>query len=227
MDASVTFRLPRLAVPETGEQTARVLDSARSAEPTSTDEELMLQVVEGSREALAVLFRRYARIVRGIAYSVLRDASEADDLLQDIFLLIHRLCTTFDSSKGSARFWIRQLTYRRAISRRRQLTSRQFYTRVDLNDMVEQLADPRVNISQFENSLDGIRGNRDLQKLFEELSENQRQALFLRFVEGYTIEEIAEKLGQSRANIKNHYFRGLEKLRQHIFDGKLTGKRAL
>ena len=209
---------------------ADVIESVPDVEapPTiSSDEDLIGRICDGDNEALTSLFRRYARIVRGIAYRVLRDSSEADDLLQDIFLLIHRLCTTFDSSKGSARFWILQMTYRRAISRRRYLTSRHFYNRLDLDDAAAQFADPRAWTGQIEDSLDGRLGRGELQKIFEELSENQRQALLMRFVEGYTIEEIAEKLGQSRANIKNHYFRGMEKLRQHIFDGKLTGKRAL
>ena len=52
----------------------------------------MARVCEGDKEALASLFRRYARVVRGVAYRVLRDTSEAHDLLQDIFLLVHRLC---------------------------------------------------------------------------------------------------------------------------------------
>jgi hypothetical protein len=39
-------------------------------------------------------------------YRVLRDSSEAEDLLQDIFLLLYRKCGTFDSSRGSARSWI-------------------------------------------------------------------------------------------------------------------------
>jgi len=61
-----------------------------------SDETLLAKICEGSREALATLFRRYARVVRGVAFSDLQDASEADDLLQDIFLLIHR------KSAGSA-----------------------------------------------------------------------------------------------------------------------------
>ena len=183
----------------------------------------MSLICEGDKEALALLFRRYAHIVRGVAYRVLRDPSEADDLLQDIFLLIHRLCTTFDSSKGSARFWILQMTYRRAISRQRYLTSRHFYNRLDLDEAANQLADPRANTGQFEESLDRRVGKQDLQRAFEELSDNQRQALVLRFVEGYTLEEIAVKLGQSRANINHHYFRGMERLRKHIFGDKLPG----
>ena len=70
------------------------------------------QICQESREALAILFRRYSRVVRGVAYCILRDASEADDLLQDIFILIHRRCRTFDSAKGSAQFWILQMAYR-------------------------------------------------------------------------------------------------------------------
>lgn len=227
MGSSLTSRLPTLATSRKREQAAGVLPARPEIEAELSDERLFSLVCEGDGEALTLLFRRYARVVRGVAYRVLQDPSEADDLLQDIFLLIHRLCTTFDSSKGSARFWILQMTYRQAISRRRYLTSRHFYNRFDLDDAGAQFADPRAWTGQIEDSLDGRLGRGELQKVFAELSENQRQALILRFVEGYTLEEIAEKLGQSRANIKNHYFRGLEKLRKHIFGGKLPGERAV
>jgi RNA polymerase sigma-70 factor, ECF subfamily len=226
MNGAVSIRLPA------------ALDRARYECETSgkqgfervhefSDESLLTGVRNGSKDALGVLFRRYALTVRGIAYRVLRDTSEADDLVQDIFLLVHRLCGTFDSLKGSARFWILQMTYRRAISRRRYLTSRHFYTRVDLDDVEIELADPRTPVAEIEDSIDAHLGNGSLQKVFEELSENQRQTLQLFFVEGYTFDEIAEKLGQSRGNIKNHYFRGLERLRKHLFSGKLAGPRAV
>lgn len=223
MDGSITIRLPELRI--TGQQ-ERTVDP-RLSETNLTDEALMAEVCLGSREALAQLFHRYSRVVRGIAYRVLREGCEADDLLQDIFLLIHRLCRTFDSSKGSARFWILQMTYRRAISRRRYLTSRRFYTRADLDDVETELADPRNPAAGVEESIDARIGNGGLQKVFGELSENQKKTLQLFFVEGYTFDEIAEKLGQSRGNIKNHYFRGLDRLRKHIFSGKLAGPGAV
>jgi RNA polymerase sigma-70 factor (ECF subfamily) len=222
LDASVTFRLPALRVPRKDETASAVTTPSELS-----DETLISEVCEGSREALAQLFRRYARIVRGVAYRVLHDACEADDLLQDIFLLVHRLARSFDSSRGSARFWILQMTYRRAISRRRYLNSRHFYTRVDLDDVGTELADPRTSMAEIEGVIDATRGNGGLQKVFEELSENQQQTLKLFFVEGYTFDEIAAKLGQSRGNIKNHYFRGLERLRKHLFSGKLAGPGAV
>jgi RNA polymerase sigma-70 factor (ECF subfamily) len=207
----------------------RDVDDRRTLDVASedSDERLLALIREDDKEALARFFRRYASIVRRVAYRVLRDFSEADDLLQETFLLVHRLAGTFDCSKGSARFWILQMTYRRAISRRRYLTSRHFYTRVDLDDVENELADPRTSAAKVDELIDATRGNGSLQKVFEELSENQQQTLKLFFVEGCTFDEIAEKLGQSRGNIKNHYFRGLERLRKHIFSGKLPGPGAV
>src|SRR5216684_3277796 len=226
MNPSITIRLPGLAMPvEDSQTTASVSSSGVTSE--ISDEALMQEVSRGSREALAILFRRYAQLVRWISFRVLRDASEADDLVQDVFLLVHRDCKTFDSSKAPARFWILQMAYRRAISRRRYLTSRHFYTRLDLDDAARHLADPRADVGQLGESIDGRLGNGDLQEVFETLSQNQRQTLRLFFIEGYTLDEIAAKLGQSRGNVKHHYFRGLDRLRKEFFAGTLPGKRAV
>jgi RNA polymerase sigma-70 factor (ECF subfamily) len=188
----------------------------------------MSLVCEGDREAIGLLFRRYARVVRGVAYRVLRDTSEADDLLQDIFLLVHRLCGTFDNSKGSARFWILQMTYRRAISRRRYLTSRHFYTRLDLDQAADQLGNASAKFSRLKDRIiEALERKEALHSWFAELSESQRQTLHLFFFEGYTFEEIAAKLDQTVGNARNHYYRGLDKLRKKIPTGKLPGKEAV
>jgi RNA polymerase sigma-70 factor (ECF subfamily) len=185
----------------------------------------MKLVCQEDQEALASLFRRYARVVRGVALRILKDASEAEDLLQDIFILIHRLCRTFDSSKASAQFWILQMTYRRAISRRRYLNSRHFYTRLELEEQSAQFSQPRSG--RVDGSIDQILAELDLQKVFGTLSEDQQKTLRLHFIEGYTLDEIATMLGQSKGNIRHHSFRGMEKLRKQIFCGKSPGTRAV
>jgi RNA polymerase sigma-70 factor (ECF subfamily) len=226
VNPSITIRFPGLATPaEEAQTTASVFSSGATSE--ISDEALMHQVCEGSKEGLAILFRRYARLVRGVSFRVLRDASEADDLVQDVFLLVHRDCKTFDRSKAPARFWILQMAYRRAISRRRYLTSRHFYTRLDLDDPACHVADPRLDICQLGESIDGLLGNGGLQAVFETLSESQRQTLRLFFIEGYTLDEVAAKLGHSRGNVKHHYFRGLDRLRRELFGSKLPGERAI
>jgi RNA polymerase sigma-70 factor (ECF subfamily) len=214
VDNFVTARLP---LPLSKEKTRDIAVAAnqRSSSTETSDEALIVRVCDGDKEALASLFRRHARIVRGVAYRVLRDTSEADDLLQDIFLLIHRLCKTYDAAKGPARFWILQMTYRRAISRRRYLTSRHFYTRLDLDDASEKIGDGRNQLAPNDHAIERMIGHEALQKTF--------------FFDGYTFEEIAAKLGQTTGNVSHHYYRGLEKLRRQmqIFDGALQARRAL
>jgi RNA polymerase sigma-70 factor (ECF subfamily) len=185
-----------------------------------SDEELMSRICSHDQEALRTLLHRYARLVRYLAYKVLRDSFEADDLLQEIFLLVYRKCAAFDSSKGSVRFWILQMTYHRAISRRRYLSCRHFYSRVDLDDAEPELSDPRSHDRGVEEGVDVSLGNSDLQRLMIGLSENQQKTLRLYFFEGYTLDEIAAKLGQSKGNVRHHYFRGLDKLRKHIFQAR-------
>lgn len=209
MDSSVSLRLASLNISR--EQTSERSTVCRES---ASDEVLMRSVCGGGEEELAILFRRYAPVVRSVALRVLKDATEADDLVQDIFLLIHRLCTDFDPSKASVEFWILQMTYRRAISRRRYLKSRHFYTQVELDEIAVGVSSPPP---AQPDAIGQILAKLDLQKVFGSLSDDQRKTLRLHFIEGYTLEEIAKMLGQTKGNIRHHSFRGLEKLRKLIF----------
>ena len=86
LSSSITSRFPGLAKCE-GEVQTNDSCSLRTTSDELSDEHLILNICKGDLDALASLFRRYAHIVRGVAYRVLRDASEADDLVQDIFVL--------------------------------------------------------------------------------------------------------------------------------------------
>ena len=220
MDASTTIRFPSLGVLETGTQPTDSTVPSPSGE--LSDECLMVRVGEKGGEALALLFRRYSRLVRGVAVRILRDASEADDLLQDIFLFVHRKASIFDPKKCSVRSWIVQMTYQRAIDRRRYLQSRHFYTRLDL-DGAEDMADSRQAREEGE-LWTGMVGNATIGGLLDTLTEDQRDTIMLYFFEGHTFAEIAAKLDQSLGNIRNHYYRGLDKLRKQVFPGKLPGR---
>ena len=188
-----------------------------------SDDCLIARCREGDKQALGTLFQRYARLVRSIAYKILRDPSEADDLLQDTFLSIHRNCGMFDSSKGTARSWIVQIAYCRAIDRRRRLVSRHFYTQVALDGEALDVLDVGAKRIGYEQSLEGTFGKGALKEMLDLLSESQKETLRLFFVEGCTFDEIAARVGQSRENIKHHYFRGLDRLRKLLFVGSDEG----
>ncbi len=190
----------------------------------STDEQLMEQVRQGIQEALVPLFRRYAHAVRSVACRILRNEAEADDLVQEVFLFVFRKAALFDSSQGTARSWIIQVTYHRAIDRRRYLASRRYYTFEDIDASAEEPPDDRRAIPSWERSLDGVWGRKTAAEIRSLLSPDQLRTIELHFFEGYTLEEIAERMNQSLVNVRHHYYRGLEKLRKSAFARKLQPK---
>jgi RNA polymerase sigma-70 factor (ECF subfamily) len=197
---------------------------ATTAAPEISDEQLMEQVRQGTMEALVPLFRRHAHIVRSVACRILRNDAEADDLVQEVFLFVFRKAALFDASQATARSWIVQVTYHRAIDRRRYLTSRRYYTFQDVDASAEEPPDDRREIASWEKSLEGLWGKKTAAELRSLLSADQLRTIELHFFEGYTLEEIAERMGQSLVNVRHHYYRGLEKLRKPAFARKLQPK---
>src|SRR5713101_1313264 len=187
------------------------------------DETLLLRVQSGDREALGLLFLRYSRSVLSVGRRILRDRAEAEDLVHDVFLFVLSKSALFDPAKGSARAWLARVAYHRALDRRKYLVRRCFY---DVDDPEEFV--PRVEDLWSEGGLKEVEfcyWQSYLQRAMETLTDEQRRTLGLHFFEGLTINEISERLGKSAVNVRHYYYRGLERLRSHMFPTMLT-KRA-
>jgi RNA polymerase sigma-70 factor (ECF subfamily) len=194
--------------------------AARSSESFAeqeSDETLLSKIGEGNREALSIIFRRHARSVFYVARRILRDEAEAEDMIQEVFIYLFQNAGSFDRSKCSATSWIFQMAYHRSIDRRRYLTFRQHYHSKDFDE-------ERQPINRGNISIDELAGRALLDKLREELSEDQMQALELHIFEGYTFHEIAERTGKEFGTIRHHYYRALQRLRSFVFPGKIRSK---
>jgi RNA polymerase sigma-70 factor, ECF subfamily len=190
----------------------------------NSDEMLLNQVKQGVREALSILFRRHARTVRSVAHRILHDEAEAEDLVQDVFIFIFRKASLFDASQGTARSWIIHVTYHRAFDRRRYLNSRHFYTSQELEEKVLRVIDSREEVPFYERSMEGIFGNEMTERLNARLTAEQRETIQLYFFEGYALREISQLTGRSLVTVRNHYYRGLERLREYVLPGKKRSK---
>jgi RNA polymerase sigma-70 factor (ECF subfamily) len=180
------------------------------------DEDLLAGFLNGDQEALGLLFQRYERVIRSVATRILRNTAEAQDLVQDLFIFIQRKCAIFDCSKSSARSWIIQMAYHRAIERRRYLTSRQFYARMEIGSstVLHMVGTPTA---ESDYSAEAVFGRNGLSKVLKSLTDDQRETLCLHFFDGYTLAEISQKSGQTLGNVRNHYYRGIDKLRKQMF----------
>lgn len=182
-----------------------------------SDEHLISAVAHGKKDALSTLFERFGPKALRIAFRILNDSAEAEDLVQDLFIFIFQKARLFDPAKSSASSWIIQMAYHRAIDRRRYLGVRQHY------DMRELDAD-RHTAPTSQVSIDELAGRALLSKLQSELSAEQLQTLELHFFEGYTLQEIATRTSQTYGNVRHHYYRGLERLRAYVFPEKAARK---
>ena len=180
---------------------------------TPSDEVLIQAVGKGSKDALGLLFRRHARAVFNVAWRILRDEFEADDLRQEVFIYLSERSQHFDAQKGSGASWIMQVTYHRAIDRRRYLDFRQHYS-------AEEFDEQRMPTTAAQPSPEALDGKAIRDQMADQLTEDQHQTLELHFFEGYSLREIAEKNGQTVGNVRHHYYRALERLRTHLFPPK-------
>ena len=137
-----TARFPALPLSQEKADSLPVAENTPQAPKELADEALLAQISAGDQEALAVLFRRYARLVWSVAERIVRNKAEADDLLQDVFLLLQRRASVFDSARGTARSLIVHMTYQRALSRRRYLNARHGQASKEAEEQAAKIAAP-------------------------------------------------------------------------------------
>ncbi len=176
-----------------------------------SDEELMAHLKAGHHDALAVLLDRYQRLVLSVAQKIVHDAGEAEDVVQVVFLQLFQKMELFDPARGTLKVWLLQLAYTRSINRRYHLQRRQFYSQVEMND--EEIAEfsPGARTALRLTSCETARYVREI---LATLSEPQRVAVELIAFEGLTLEELAQRTGETLSNAKHHYYRGMMKLRE-------------
>ena len=178
-----------------------------------SDEDVVERMCQGYSDALPILFDRFYRLVLKIASRILRDPGEAEDVMQDVFFEIFNKATQFDPAKGSVKRWILQYAYHRSLSRRQYLALRNFYGR-------HQIDEREVSESNSGNAswrgLTFQEWKRAIEQGLATLNENQRETLELVCFEGLLLSEIAERTKETLANVRHHYYRGLEGLRTFL-----------
>src|SRR5882762_1856281 len=151
---------------------------------TLSDEALLRCISEGCSDCFARLFQRYCRQVFSVSFRILRDRSEAEDLLQEVFLSIYLQREKFDASRGSVGTWILQFAYFKSLLRRRYLKIRNFYTQEELVEAHE--------FRKWPNELLGLspaEWTRFVEGGIAALNPKQRQVMELVHFEGYTLQE--------------------------------------
>jgi len=160
----------------------------------------------GDRYALRAIYERERRWLMAVALRVTRRRELAEEVLHDAFVQIWRKAATFDAALGSARGWIYTVVRHRALN---AVRSSARVVAVD-DEALAALADARVAWRPGERDVDAGA----LAECLGRLDEQKRTCVVLAFVDGYTHEELATKLGAPLGTVKSWIRRALLALRE-------------
>jgi RNA polymerase sigma-70 factor, ECF subfamily len=182
-----------------------------------SDTELFRELISGRDDAFAVIVDRYQRLVFSVALRIVKDEGEAEDLVQTVFADVFKKMEQFDPARGTLKVWVLQYAYSRSINRRHYLEQRQFYSRAEVDEVIalgySMGATRSAGLSTAEVS-------RLVAQALSSLSPKKQRAITLVYFQGLTLDEAAERTGETLPAIRHHYYRGLMQLRDFISSGK-------
>jgi RNA polymerase sigma-70 factor (ECF subfamily) len=190
--------------------------------PLKSDTELVTDMLTGDGEALEDLIRRYARLVYRVAADILRDAAEAEDVTQEVFLEIYRKAHLYDASRGTVKVWLLQYAYHRTLRRKASLRRRVAYWGDPLEERDPFQAgrlciDTRVRLDASPDGRPRLFTRDECRWLISaglaQLPDRQRKTLELVCLEDLPLRDVAARLRVSLGCARHYYYRGLARLR--------------
>lgn len=173
-----------------------------------SDEQLLLHLKKGDKQAFTEIYNRYAESLAGFAASKLYNLDDARDILHDLFVKLWEERQTLAINDNLKSYLFAALRYR-IIDKIRRNVTRQEYAR-----MLKSMANSYPY--GIEKNLEAKELQQLLEKSLEELPTRTRQIYRLSRQEHQSITEIAQKLNLSEQTIKNQLTMALKHLRQKI-----------
>jgi RNA polymerase sigma-70 factor (ECF subfamily) len=190
---------------------------AAALEQQQADLDLIHRVARGDQAAFAQLYDRLSGPLYSVALRMIGDAGEAEDALQDVFVMIWRRANTYDAARSSVFSWAVLQTRSRVIDRLRSRGRRARLVVASTDD--ENSGIQVVDASTSDTAADTAALNDEAARMrskFETLPPDQRQAIDLAFFRNLTHNEIASQLQQPLGTIKARIRRGLLRLREEM-----------
>lgn len=176
-------------------------------EPVDHAAELLARIAGGDKAAFAELYDMLSGRAFGLILRVLVDRSQAEEVLQEVFLELWQSASRFAPNRGQGRAWVLTIAHRRAVDRVRSSQAR-----AD--------RDVRAGFRNIDVAHDGVSEEVELRiegervaATLAELPEAQREALTLAYYGGYSQREIAAMTGAPLGTVKTRMRDGLSRLR--------------
>lgn len=168
---------------------------------------LIQQVAKQDRDAFSQLYDRFSTLVFTLAMRMLKARSDAEDLLQEVFVQVWRQAENYSAERGSPEAWIVNIARSRAIDKIRSIRRMQ-KSFVLTDDPARAESADNVESSAAESE-----ARIAMNSALANLPETQRRVLELAYFDGLTQTEIAERLAEPLGTVKTRMRSGIQRLR--------------
>jgi RNA polymerase sigma factor (sigma-70 family) len=175
-------------------------------EEASALEHLLSLTARGDTRAFAELYERAAGRLLGVCLRMLRDRSEAEDVLQEVFVTVWRRAGDFDGRLATATTWLITLTRNKAIDRLRQSRARVPLEPFHFDTLADERSGPQADAEAGQEY-------RRLRACLDRLEPDDGRSLREAFFSGATYKELAERSQLPLGTMKSRIRRALAQLR--------------
>ena len=144
------------------------------------ERQVVNRVIEGDREALAILYARHSTVGYSAALRLLRDVQDAEDVVQEMFVRLPVTLAGYDAARGTLGPWLRCVAVRLALMRLRGNRRRREVGALEVAALLARDDSPLDRMS--------------IEHALQRLTDDQRTVFLLKEVEGYEHREIAALL---------------------------------
>lgn len=178
------------------------------------DVELIARIAMGDREAFAEFYKRHISLVYSTAFRVLNNASDAEDVAQDVMFMLWEKSPMYDKSRGKPGTWTVTMARNKAIDRLRSIQRR-----IKLNTGIEE--ETRIHEQTSETSLptDDLEAgeqNSFVRSAVLKLNKDQREVIEMAYFNGLSQQEISERINKPIGTVKARIRRGMIRLRRLV-----------
>jgi RNA polymerase sigma-70 factor (ECF subfamily) len=166
------------------------------------------RVAGGDRAALRLVYDMTAAKLFGVCLRILNDRSEAEDVLQEVYIAVWRKAAAFDEGRASPITWLVAIARNRSIDRARSSSASRLNEPIEA---AENVSDPLPLASDL---LEAEQERGRLSGCLDELERRQSAAIRSAFMDGLTYEVLAKRAGVPLGTMKSWIRRGLAKLRE-------------
>lgn len=174
--------------------------------------ELIRKIALGNREAFGKFYQQFSGLVYSTALRILADPVDAEDVAQEVFVMLWEKAPMYSSSRGKPLTWVITMTRNKSIDRLRSLTRRhRLYdeAKLEMGDDDTYQVEP---FADLENSEKG----QIVRSAVLKLNQQQREVIEMAYFNGLTQLEIAERISEPLGTVKARIRRGMLRLREII-----------